>query len=121
MPRGLRSPIPRPVTGLRAAGEWNTIEVALDANILRAFLNDAPGISDGVADSAFGAFGPFALYVGGTGEVRFKDVSRKDLQPRVAQLQRAALRRHRRPQRAREKGEGQGGQSGGQQAHATPP
>ena len=30
-------------------------------------------------------FGPFALYVGGTGEVRFKDVSYKDLQPRVAQ------------------------------------
>jgi hypothetical protein len=26
-----------------------------------------------------------SLYVGGTGEVRFKDVSRKDLQPRVAQ------------------------------------
>jgi len=83
MPGGITLPIPRPTTGLRA-GEWNTIEVVLDANILRAFLNDAGGISDGVADSAFGAYGPFALYVGGTGEVRFKDVSHKDLQPRVA-------------------------------------
>ncbi len=92
MPRGMASPIPRPVTGLRAAGEWNTIEIALDANILRAFLNDAPGISDGVADSEFGAFGPFALYVGGTGEVRFKDVSHKDLQPRVAQPETVSTR-----------------------------
>jgi hypothetical protein len=56
----------------------------LDANILRTFLNDAAGIPDAVADSEFGAYGPFALYVGGTGEVRFKDVSQKDLQPRVA-------------------------------------
>ncbi len=83
MPRGMASPIPRPVTGLRP-GEWNTIEVVLDANILRAFLNDATGISDGVAEREHGAYGPFALYVGGTGEVRFKDLSQKDLQPRVA-------------------------------------
>ncbi|RPI49137.1 MAG: hypothetical protein EHM55_24320, partial [Acidobacteria bacterium] len=83
MPRGIAPPIPRPTIGLRA-GDWNTIELVLDANILRAFLNDAPGISDGVADPEFGAYGPFALYVGGTGEVRFKDLSYKDLQPRVA-------------------------------------
>src|SRR5687768_5438283 len=82
-PGGIASPIPRPRTGLRA-GEWNTIELVLDANILRSFLNDAGGISDGVAEKEYGAFGPFALYVGGTGEVRFKDVSYKDLQPRVA-------------------------------------
>ena len=83
-PGGIASPIPRPATGLRH-GDWNTIEVALDANILRAFLNDLGGISDSVAETEYGAFGPFALYVGGTGEVRFKDVSYKDLQPRVAE------------------------------------
>ena len=83
MPGGMASPIPRPNTGLQN-GAWNTIEMVLDANILRAFLNDAGGINDSVADSEFGAYGPFALYVGGTGEVRFKDVSQKDLQPRVA-------------------------------------
>jgi hypothetical protein len=83
-PGGIASPIPRPNTGLRA-GDWNTIELALDANILRAFLNDAGGIGDSVAETEYGAYGPFALYVGGTGEVRFKDVSYKDLQPRVAQ------------------------------------
>ena len=83
-PGGISSPIPRPNTSLRA-GDWNTIELVLDANILRAFLNDAAGIGDSVAEPEYGAYGPFALYVGGTGEVRFKDVSHKDLQPRVAQ------------------------------------
>jgi len=83
-PGGISSPIPRPSNSLRA-GEWNTIELVLDANILRAFLNDAAGIGDSVAEPEYGAYGPFALYVGGTGEVRFKDVSRKDLQPRVAE------------------------------------
>jgi hypothetical protein len=48
MPGGMASPIPRPVTGLRA-GDWNTVELVLDANILRTFLNDAGGISDSVA------------------------------------------------------------------------
>jgi hypothetical protein len=79
----VKLPITPPTRGLKA-GEWNTIEVVLDANIVRAFLNDAPGISDGVAHPEFGAFGAVALYVGGSGEVRFKDVSYKDLQPRVA-------------------------------------
>jgi len=83
-PGGISSPIPRPSTGLQS-NDWNTIEVVLDANILRAFLNDAGGIGDSVAEPEYGAYGPFALYVGGTGEVRFKDVSYKDLQPRVAQ------------------------------------
>ena len=83
-PGGIASPIPRPTTGLRS-GDWNTIELVLDANILRAFLNDLGGIGDSVAEPEYGAYGPFALYVGGTGEVRFKDVSHKDLQPRVAQ------------------------------------
>ena len=64
----------------------------LDANILRAFLNDAGGIGDSVAETEYGAYGPFALYVGGTGEVRFKDVSYKDLQPRVAQPEKVSSR-----------------------------
>ena len=64
----------------------------LDANILRAFLNDAGGIGDSVAEPEYGAFGPFALYVGGTGEVRFKDVSYKDLQPRVARPEQVSTR-----------------------------
>jgi 3-keto-disaccharide hydrolase/FG-GAP-like repeat len=83
MPAGVPAPIPRPSNDLRS-GEWNTIELLLDANILRAFLNDAGGVSGGVAEEEYGRFGPIALYAGGTGEVRFKDVSYKDLQPRVS-------------------------------------
>jgi hypothetical protein len=90
-PGGMASPIPRPNAGLRA-NDWNTIEVVLDANILRAFLNDAGGIGDSVAETEYGAYGPFALYVGGTGDVRFKDVSYKDLQPRVAQPEKVSSR-----------------------------
>ena len=90
-PGGMTSPIPRPSTGLRS-NDWNTIEVVLDANILRSFLNDATGIADAVAEPDFGAYGPFALYVGGSGEVRFKDVSYKDLQPRVAQPEQVSTR-----------------------------
>ncbi len=57
----------------------------LDANILRPFLNNvASGVPGGVAEDEHGRYGPVALYAGGTGEVRFKDLSYKDLQPRVA-------------------------------------
>jgi len=91
MPGGIPSPIPRPDTALRT-GDWNTIEVVLDANIVRAFLNDNSAIRDGVADPASGEFGPFALYVGGSGEVRFRNIAFKDLQPRVAQPEKVSER-----------------------------
>jgi hypothetical protein len=83
MPGGVPSPIVRTSFGVRP-GEWNALEVVLDANIVRTFLNDVTGISDGVADETYGSFGPLALYVGGTSEVRFRDIGYKDLQPRVA-------------------------------------
>ena len=81
-PEAFASPIARPETTVKA-GEWNTIEVALDANIVRAFLNDAGGISDGVADAEFGEFGAIGLYAGGAGEVRFRKVAYKNLHSRV--------------------------------------
>jgi len=83
MPGGIESPIARPSSALRP-GDWNTIELVLDANILRTFVNDNAGVGDTVAEQEYGRYGPFALYAGGTGEVRFKDLSYKDLQPRVA-------------------------------------
>jgi hypothetical protein len=91
MPGGVPSPIARPENTLRS-NAWNTVELVLDANILRAFLNDAGGISGGVADEEFGRYGPLALYVGGSGEVRFTDVSYKDLQPRVARPEQVSTR-----------------------------
>ncbi|MCC7123663.1 MAG: VCBS repeat-containing protein [Acidobacteria bacterium] len=82
MPGGIPSPIARP-EGTIKAGDWNTIEVVVDANIVRASLNDAAGIRDGVADPEFGAFGAIGLYASGEGEVRFRKVAFKDLHTRV--------------------------------------
>ena len=71
-------PVMRPDSSLRA-GDWNSIEIFLDANIVRPFLNEGGETGAGVADPAVGDYGPIALYAGGTGEVQFKDVSYKDI------------------------------------------
>jgi len=76
-------PIKAPKPGLRP-GDWNEVEIFLDANIVRAFLNDVGETAGGVADEEAGRYGPMALYVGGAGEVRFKDIAYKDLAIRVA-------------------------------------
>jgi hypothetical protein len=70
-------PIPRPSTDVRA-GDWNTVELLINANIIRAFVNDG-GELGYVTEDADGSFGAVALYVGGTTDVRFKDVAYKDL------------------------------------------
>jgi hypothetical protein len=66
-------------------GEWTPLEIILDANIMRVWMHDGPeaGTTNGEADDNVASFGPVALYVGGTGEVRFKDVELKDLGRRV--------------------------------------
>jgi hypothetical protein len=71
-------PVTRPDSSLRA-GDWNSIEIFLDANIVRPFLNEGGETGGGVADPEVGDYGPIALYAGGTGEVQFKDVSYKDV------------------------------------------
>ena len=50
-------------------GEWNTAEMFMDANVVRTFVND--GREHGAVND--GSYGPFALYVGGTGEVRVQE------------------------------------------------
>jgi Domain of Unknown Function (DUF1080)/FG-GAP-like repeat len=74
------SPLPRPNYAYRP-NEWNSFEAILDANYLRAWVNDGPepGTTNGQADEDIARYGPVALYVGGTGEVRFKQVELKDL------------------------------------------
>jgi hypothetical protein len=56
--------------------DWNEIEFMLDANIVRAVMNNGRE-AGGVTPE--GDYGPFALYVGGTGEVHFKDLAYTDL------------------------------------------
>jgi hypothetical protein len=74
------SPYTRPAYAYRP-NEWNPLEIILDANYLRAWINDGPegGSTNGQADEDFAKYGPVALYAGGTGEVRFKQVELKDL------------------------------------------
>lgn len=71
-------PITAPDSSLKPA-DWNTVEVLLDANIVRTYLNDGREVAGGVAEDDAGRYGPVALYVGGTSEVRFKDVAYRDL------------------------------------------
>jgi hypothetical protein len=78
------SPYTRPDYSYKP-NEWNPLEIILDANILRVWIHDGPeaGTTSGEADEKFANYGPVALHVGGTGEVRFKQVEIKDLGRRV--------------------------------------
>jgi Domain of Unknown Function (DUF1080)/FG-GAP-like repeat len=82
MPGGIPSPFPEPASTDVRPDDWNTFEAIVDANIARSWLNGGSG-GAGVADEEIGKFGPVALHVGGTGEVRFKDVAVKDLGRRL--------------------------------------
>jgi hypothetical protein len=73
-------PAQKPNTEFRT-GEWNQIEVFLELNVLRAFVND--GGEMGGATPEVNAFGPPALYMAGSGEVRFKEIGLKDISVRI--------------------------------------
>ncbi|HMF78878.1 MAG TPA: FG-GAP-like repeat-containing protein [Bryobacteraceae bacterium] len=62
--------------------DWNAIQIILDSDILRTSINGAAGGAGGATDDNMAGYGPVALYVGGSGEVRFKDVAFKDLLPK---------------------------------------
>lgn len=81
MPGGIPSPFPPAPSADLRPDDWNAVEVILDANIVRTWVNGAGG--SGAADEPAGKFGPIALYAGGTGEVRFKDLAVKDLARRI--------------------------------------
>jgi Domain of Unknown Function (DUF1080)/FG-GAP-like repeat/FG-GAP repeat len=78
------NPLPRP-TYPYLPNEWNPLEIIMDANYLRVWVNNGPegGSTNGQANDDVARYGPVALYVGGTGEVRFKQVELKDLGRRV--------------------------------------
>jgi hypothetical protein len=84
-------PITAPKRGLRP-GEWNEIEMIFDANIIRWFVNGLGDIAGAVAEEDAARYGPLALYIGGAGEVRFKDVGYRDLAIRVAPPEQVASR-----------------------------
>lgn len=91
MPGGLTSPfapLPDPVA---IPGTWNSSEILVDANIMRTWMNRIRGAA-GAAEEAFGKFGRIALHVGGSGEVRFKDIELKDLARRIVPTETTASR-----------------------------
>jgi hypothetical protein len=84
-------PLTPPDASFKAA-DWNRIEIELDANIVRPFLNEGGERAGGMADPEAGNYGPIALYVGGTGGVRFKDVAYKDLGIQVRPVEQTSSR-----------------------------
>jgi len=68
-------PLKRPDTSFRT-NDWNQLEVFLDANIIRAFLNDGSLSTVGATD--LGGFGPIAFYRAGAGEAHFKNFVFRD-------------------------------------------
>lgn len=83
-PGAVTPPIAPPNASLRP-GEWNQVEIFVDANIVRAFVNNGGASVGGVADDEAGRYGPMALFVGGAGDVRFKELAYKDLSVQVRQ------------------------------------
>ncbi len=79
-PVKLPTPLPElmpPPPGIRR-DDWNLLSITMDANVIRPILNQSYDFIPGATDER-DDYGPIALYAGGTGEVRFKDVSFKDL------------------------------------------
>ncbi|MFB3778317.1 MAG: FG-GAP-like repeat-containing protein [Bryobacteraceae bacterium] len=84
-PRARGPAVTLPITAPDASfrpNDWNELEIILDAGIIRSYLNMGRE-TGGVAEDESGSFGPVALYAGGEGEVRFKEVAYKDLAIRV--------------------------------------
>src|SRR5436190_132677 len=85
-------PVHAPNTEFRE-NDWNEIEVFLETNVIRNFLNDGNEIGGAVdGESAMSGFGPVALYVSGPGEVHFKDVMYKDISVRFTPLEKSSSR-----------------------------
>ena len=77
LPSGAMLPDLMEPTALKP-NDWNDLDVVIDANIFRPWVNTAAN-GGGAADDDLGKFGPIAIYVGGSGQVHFRDVSYRDL------------------------------------------
>ena len=86
-------PIQRPVNTWRDG--WNQIEIVAAATTLRAHLNEGlGGIQGGPLDGKAPQYGALALYAGGEGEIRFKDVAWKDMGVRSVPPEQLSTRFH---------------------------
>ena len=72
------------------ANDWNRVEVLVDVDVFRSNVN---GRGSAIAiDGNTGSFGPVALYVGGSGEARFKDLAIRDIARRITPAEQTAPR-----------------------------
>ena len=89
-PSGFVSMFAAPPDPAVKANDWNRVEVLVDADIFRSNVN---GRGSAVAvDGNTGSFGPVALYVGGSGEARFKDLAIRDIARRITPAEQTATR-----------------------------
>jgi hypothetical protein len=72
---------PAPSSDFRP-NDWNRVETIADVNLFKFGVNST-GLTGRAVDAETGNFGPVALYVGGSGEVRFRDLALKDLNRRL--------------------------------------
>jgi len=70
---GLGGP-PRPTV---RAGDWTAVDAVVDADMVSIAINGRGGVNSATSDRMMG-FGPIALHVAGTGEVKFRDIAIKD-------------------------------------------
>jgi hypothetical protein len=75
-------PVSRPSTALRP-NDWNEVEIFLDANVVRVFLNNGSEVAGRIADEDMKGFGSVAFFVSGPGQVTFKDLEFKDLAKKI--------------------------------------
>lgn len=59
--------------------DWNRVQIIVDADMVWITVNGRRNLPAAATTDRMMGYGPIALYVGGSGEVRFKDFSIKDL------------------------------------------
>jgi hypothetical protein len=75
-------PMTPPSTAIIAGG-WNQLEIIIDYDIIRKFINDGGDGTGGATEDTDGSFGPIALYASGSGPVAFKDIRYKDVAKKI--------------------------------------
>jgi 3-keto-disaccharide hydrolase len=91
LPPGVSLPgLERPA-GQFFPGKTNSVDITLAKTTVTVKFNGGSlGAAGGQAEDSAGKYGPIALYVGGTGEVRFKDVAYADLNARPFEAERTS-------------------------------
>src|SRR5215472_13316686 len=62
-----------------APNEWNSVQLIVDTDMVWTTLNGRRGFGNGATNDHMMGFGPVALHVAGSGDVKFRDISFQDL------------------------------------------